>query len=374
MTTPEQQLRDLQHQVTQHQQQMTQQQQLMTQHQQGMAQQQLIIAQQQQQIEQLTRQQTDPTENKTVMHMLPKIAPTKPDTYSGKSTTRGTPADVWLFGLEQYFKATGVALNDEFKINFAAAQLRDTAATWWRRQTQRTYTQSNTGAGISLTSTHPDPPTTWKDFKERFLKHFLPIATKDSARADLHNIRQRNSVAGYCEAFNTILIRLEQEDMSEEDQLFLFKKGLNKDMQKYLLLVRPKTLTEAQALVVRYEAENPFKNTQQYSTYKNNQQTYTRQQGTYSSSSQQGPTPMELGRLQQNEHTSDDEGTDDDEETEESVSALNRRLTPEEIEEYKRQGKCFKCGRHGHLSRNCPTRNTSNTGTRPQAQTKTSKK
>ena len=359
MTTPEQQaLQALQQQMTQQQQQMSQQQQIMT--------------QQQQQIELLTSHLRTETENKTntsQAHHNPKIVPTKPDTYNGQ---RRTPADVWLFNLEQYFRAVAPpgGLTDEFKMNFAASQLRDSATTWWRRQTQRTYTSNNTGAGsgLSLTSCYPNAPSSWKEFKDAFLKQFLPIATKDSARADLHNIKQRGSVAGYCDAFNTILIRLDQEDMSEDDQLFLFKKGLNRDMQQYLLLVRPKTLAEAQALAVRFEAENPYRNTNNYNAQRNSQPTYSRQPLSQSSSSS-GSTPMELGRIQQQEQESTNEEEDTEEEqTYQQLNAMNKKLTPEEVEEHKRQGKCFRCGKHGHISRNCPTRNNQNT--KPQAQGK----
>lgn len=337
-------------------------------------QQQQIMTQQQQQIEQLTQHLRTQTESKTnnsqsqtLMHNYPKMAPAKPDTYNGQ---RRTPADVWLFNLEQYFKAAapGTGLSDELKINFAAAQLRDSAATWWRRQIQRTYTRSDTSTGISLTSTHVDPPSSWNKFKEEFLKQFLPIATKDSARAELHNIKQKNSVVGYCDAFNNILVRLEHEDMSEKDQLYLFKKGLNKDMQNYLIIAHPDTLAEAQVLAVRYEAENPYRNSNNYNQ-RNNQQGYYRHHTP--SSSSHTSTPMELGRLQQRESESTQEEQDEEEEednTEQSLNALNRRLTPEEVEEHKRQGKCFKCGKHGHISRNCPTRGNQNN--RPQAQQK----
>jgi thiol:disulfide interchange protein len=155
--------------------------------------------------------------------------------------------------------------------------------------------------------------------------------------------------------------------MSEDDQLFLFKKGLNRDMQQYLLLVRPKTLAEAQALAVRFEAENPYKHTNNYNGHKQDQQTYTRQPFSQSSSSSSS-TPMELGRIQQQEQESTNDENTEEEQAYQQLNAMNKKLTPEETEEYKRQGKCFRCGKQGHISRNCPTRNNQNT--RPQAQGK----
>lgn len=340
MGTPEQQLAQL-HQMFQQQQQ--------------------HMAQQQTQIEQLTAALRDKPEKKEtdfISGSYKQLMPAKPDTYSGQ---RRIPADGWLFNLEQYFRATGgSSLSDEFKIHFAAAQFREAAANWWRRQQQHAST------GIGIQESGDNNTTSWKAFKETFLKQFLPVSTKDTARAILHNLKQRSNVAGYCDEFNKILIQLDSNDMSEADQLYLFKKGLNKDMAQMLLLMQPKTLPEAMMMVVKFEAENPQRNTHRGAggywggTHNNNNRQQNTQQHTSSS------TPMELGRMQSNNDTVGEPGDESDGETEEqSVNAMGRRLTPEEVEEYKKRGKCFTCGKFGHLSRNCPTK-----GIKPQAQQK----
>jgi hypothetical protein len=344
--------------------------------QQQMQQQQQFMTQQQQQIEQLTAQiSSNNSNNNNASHddekgrpSNPKIVPTKPDTYNGQR--RGTPADVWLFGLEQYFTATvagGAIWSDEFKVNFAAAQLRDSAATWWRRQLQMTHNTST--PSIATTTSSNTNTLSWKQFKEAFLKQFLPIATKDTARATLHNLKQRTSVAGYCDAFNTVLIQLDNDDMSEADQLFLFKRGLNKDMSQNLLLLQPKTLPEAMALAVRLEAEsqNQFRHMYQQrgggnwnnSHNHNNNNSNQHQQRTTS-------TPMELGRMQDasNNDTDVTETNDQEGQTLNATTTTSRRLTPAQVEDYKRKGLCFNCGTHGHLSRQCPTKNQ----VKPQAQ------
>lgn len=77
---------------------------------------------------------------------------------------------------------------------------------------------------------------------------------------------------------------------------------------------------------------------------------------------------MELGRMQNKAEDSESTGEQEnaDEEEEQTVNAMQRRnrLSPEQVEEYKRMGKCFSCGKHGHLSRHCPNR------IKPQAQKK----
>ncbi len=168
----QEQMNQLQQQIQQQQTQIQQQAQQMQQQQQQI--QQLIqaaqqAAQQVQQAQQAQQAAAQPVINPA--HHF-RLAPTKPDTFNGH---RSTPADVWLANLERYFLAAsgGAALSDEFKINFATAQLRESAATWWTQYQQQ---QPN------------NAQLTWTIFKDEFLKHFLPVASKESARAYLHNV------------------------------------------------------------------------------------------------------------------------------------------------------------------------------------------
>jgi UTP-glucose-1-phosphate uridylyltransferase len=69
---------------------------------------------------------------------------------------------------------------------------------------------------------------------------------------------------------------------------------------------------------------------------------------------------MELGRI--HDEAGEQEDGSEEEEEQQNLNALNRRLTPQEVEEYKKAGKCFICGKFGHISRNCSQR------IKPQAQ------
>lgn len=274
------------------------------------------------------------------------IQPAKPDTFNG--SRRNSP-DVWVFGLETFFKATGV-VNPEQQINFAAAQLRESAATWWRR----------------LSVMEEEAPKTWAEFKERFLRQFMPVASRETARASLHSMKQRNTVAGYCDAFTSCLLQLEEDDMSQADQLFLFKRGLSEKVALQLNLVRPKTLQEAMATAVLIEQEN--RNYQRISGGTNagkGSGYFNRNAGGYSGGKGNGSAPMELGNLNQQDHdqATDHEQTDTDEEQAlNAMTGRRDRLTPEQVKDYMKRGVCFTCSKPGHLSRNCPARS------RPQAQ------
>lgn len=281
-----------------------------------------------------------------------EVTPAKPDTYSG---SRRSSPDVWLFGLESFFKATNISSHEQ-RVNFAAAQLREAAATWWKRA-----------------SVLEEAPQTWEEFKAQFLRQFMPVASKETARATLHAMKQRNTVAGYCDAFTNALLQLEDGDMSQEDQLFLFRRGLNKEVALQLNLIRPKTLSEAMSTAVLIEQEN--RNYQRISGGGNSSWnkgfgTAARNGSGYAGGGRSnGSAPMELGNLNHEEQgvPGHDRDTDDDNEEGQTLNALGNagrrtNLSPEQVKDYMKRGICFTCAKAGHLSRHCPTR------PRPQAQ------
>jgi hypothetical protein len=353
--SPEQALLQLQQQFLQaRQEQMQQQQQL----------QQLMAANQRLQ-ERLVATETKTSEplHAVVSSALAKtIAPAKPDTFNGTASRR-TPADVWLFGLETFFTATQIQ-HPEQRISFAAAQLRDSAATWWRKMLHDKVEIN-----------------TWQQFKDAFVKQFIPVASKDTARSTLHEMKQdRRSIVSYCDAFTQSLLQLESGDMSAEDQLFLFKRGLNKDIAAHLAIMRPKTLEEAMSLAqqVEIETRNNARMNDHHSGMNRQRQFPFRPfrngngNGNHGSSS----SPMELSQVgiqdQDNyDNRSDDNGSNDREEG--TVNAMSshpprsgRRLSPEQVKEFMRRGVCFTCEKASHVSRFCPNRNSN----KPQAQQK----
>ena len=284
------------------------------------------------------------------------ISPAKPDTYNG---SRRTPADVWLFGLETFFTATQIR-DDDQRIGFAAAQLRDSAATWWRK--------------ILHDKTDID---TWQQFKDAFVKQFIPVAAKDTARSVLHSIRRRGTIVGYCDTFTQHLLQLDSGDMSASDQLFLFKKGLDKETAAHLSVMRPKTLEEAMHLAQQYDIET--RNTARGEVTVNGNSGWNRGRDRsrplpYRPSGQHsgtptGHTPMELGQADMDDYTDEDGGSIHEDQTVHAMSGQQqhsgRRLTPEQVKEYMRRGVCFTCEKPGHVSRFCPKK-----ASKPQAQQK----
>lgn len=298
------------------------------------------------------------------------LAPAKPDIFNGN---RRMQADVWLFALEQYFNATEVTDANQ-KIRFAVAQLRESALNWWRRMEQ-------IGDNNILND--------WQAFKTSFTGHFMPVSTKEAARTALHNSRQRTTVSNYCDIFNYYLIQLNDNDMSASDQLYLFKRGLVREIQDRINMMRPNSLSEAMSLAQQIELEGRMYQRQNFTFNRNRTNNYhgqrNNQYGQHRQYNNQGSVPMEISALNE-QHEEQDYPIDISQETDNydttnintssseeernmhynqlyelysSVSTNNnfRKLTPEQHRELLRKGACFNCHQSGHMARFCPNRN-----------------
>lgn len=165
----------------------------------------------------------------------PTVTPAKPSTFDGDR--RKTNPPVWLFELECYFEAAGVA-TDETRVKFAAAQLRAEASTWW------------------MACVREHECNSWEQFKELFKANFFPIEASETARTALYNLKQHGSVTHYIASFRLHLHHV--HDMSPADQLALFRKGLHESITWKLNIQHPKTLSEAIEWANRIEMENQF--------------------------------------------------------------------------------------------------------------------
>jgi hypothetical protein len=347
--TPEQLLYQLQAELLQSRQEQLQQQQQL---------QQLLAANQQMQGQMASLQQDRKVDSPSLASPTPAVAsfpktisPAKPDTYNG---SRRTPADVWLFGLETFFTATNIHATDQ-RIGFAAAQLRDSAATWWRK--------------ILRDNVHIN---TWEQFKEAFVKQFIPIASKETARAALYGIKQKSSVVGYCDAFTHYLLQLDSGDMAPADQLFLFRQGLDPRIAAHLTQMRPKTLEEAMCLSQQFEIENrnSMRGRGGWSSSPNQNRGRPFSYRPFGQPGSSSSAPMELGQAEiEDEYPDEDHSNDPEEQTVHAMSGQQqrsgRRLTPDQVKEFMRRGVCFTCEKPGHVSRFCPKKSN-----KPQAQQK----
>lgn len=190
---------------------------------------------------------------------LPK--PARPAPFKGKPT--GTPARIWLEGMEMYLTTCRVP-NSEWVIQ-AASYLQDDALIWW--------------AHLRATQSHTILLASWDAFKSAVLDIFEPFNRQELARDRLHNLRQVTSVQDYAHRFRQLL--LEIDDVSEATKVSDFVRGLKPEVKRHVKLHAPTTLNEAFVTAIRAD-------TVVYATEREKRRTY---QG-------QRPKPMELGAIQ----------------------------------------------------------------------------
>ena len=321
----------------------------------------------------------------------PQVKLAKPNFYTGALNAN---VDTWLFEVEQYLIGSGI-ISDAQRISLAASYLRDLASTWWYQKCQVEHT----------------PPTLWTEFKETLKARFQPIAAARTARANLRNLRQGGKlVAEYCNAFYKQIQLI--SDMGEADKIDNFMNGLNANIANEVDRREPKSLQEAMTYAQATELRN--RNIRHSSQY--NYQNYNRDrnfppQRAYESktttTATSASTPMELSNIDSNTSNQDeaileqeyerylDEGdmyesselfeqgnelVDNNnnnninlksEVVEEQLQAafahrnrskpFNQRdrtyvpnISYDEFIRLRREGKCLRCKKPGHIARNCP--------------------
>jgi hypothetical protein len=201
----------------------------------------------------------------------------KPGTYEGERQT--ATIDGWIRSLERYFECNRA--DDTKKILFASSLLRGPADIWWR----------------SMEKLEDDKKiTTWATFKSKLEERFKHKNAHREARNRLANLKQTTTVQTYIDQFH--MIHLELPDITEDELLDRFIRGLKPAVQTHVLGQDPLWLSQAehQALV--------FENAHSVQAINN-------------------PQPMDLDVIRQQQR--------------------NEPL------------RCYNCGGIGHLQRVCPS-------------------
>ena len=251
--------------------------------------------------------------------------PNKPNAYNGAAKER---VDLWVFEMEQYFAATGLAY--ERQVAYAASFLHGAAAAWWRTHVIQA---AQPNSGIALI-------TKWFDFSNSIISQFKPINSEKVARDRLVNLVQVNSVIKYVYEFN--LLCLDVPNMSEDEKLDKFVRGLKPNIQSQVLIEDPLTVHEAMSVAQRIDSIH-------YRVLVKNK--YGENQGKKNRRRDYGGSrPMEIDNI---EHQEGDARKDSA-----NVNAINRNgMSKEERDRCFKERLCFKCKKPGHLSRDCRSGN-----------------
>lgn len=289
----------------------------------------------------------------------------------------------WIFELEQFFAAvestTGVSSAQLIQqaVKYAASYLKGAALSWWRGVVEARVRENNV------------TPLDWPTFKQMLITQFRPIADDKIARLQLNQLQQRPGQVGeYVRRFRELLLKI--KDMSEADKIDKFMRGLipsiarevdgldAQHVEEYMLKAQKTELRfQQRGATLHPNIRNPF-NRGPSRMYPNNGmrdqipfQTVRQQSSTYT-----GPAPMELGSMETSQSFTGEEGQEWwdgfssqlESDPDSGLNALTNRgrffhrptpnsmkkLTPEEREACRREGRCFRCRQKGHMLKECP--------------------
>ena len=128
-------------------------------------------------------------------------------------------------------------------------------------------------------------------------------------------------------------------DNNETMKMHFFAHIFPEDIRKWLYLQNPTSYSNARACMTNYGLAHDMLRVDQGKRP---------QYGTTGSSQTKDPNAMDVDAM----------------DFEEDTNIRFTKLSPDQIENYKREGRCFNCSTKGHMSRQCP--NKKNKGKRPQ--------
>ena len=230
----------------------------------------------------------------------PTLKLINPAPFSGK-----TSIGSWIFQVENFLNGHP-GISDKQGITYASALLEGEAATWWQAQSlDRT--------------TFKELRNNWSRFKEAITDYFTPVNSKKQARDRLAALRQTSSVRTYATEFRKVI--LEIGNISEDEKLDRFVRGLKFSVRKEVELREPQTVTEAIGISERYDSLS------------------------FALSRARVPFFPPKANLGSTEHV---------------PMEINRIKIPKLTEELKiklrQEGKCFFCRKEGHMISECPVR------------------
>lgn len=254
----------------------------------------------------------------------------KPEYFTGDYKSN---PETWIDQICEFMKLSNV--HPQMYVTFAASYLRDQARIWWS----------------SMSTEDRIKNQDFYIFKQTLLSKYRPVNQQRTARTQLKTLKQLNSVASYNNAFSNVIQLI--HDMSVADQLDNYMNGLKIHIQEKLVTEEFTSLSDAMNAAARidtllYNKRNGNGSSQNY-TYNYSKPKHSVPQAAEVNNVQTWP----MGQLENNEYAGSPPSMN---EMNANVNAVRfTKLTPEQREQLRREGKCFKCRQHGHMANTCPT-------------------
>jgi hypothetical protein len=174
--------------------------------------------------------------------------------------------------------------------------------------------------------------------EKSLIQEFCGRTPAEQARINLDKARQKTTVPKYANYFREQLLELPHRH--EEDNVHDFERGLRPSIHTEVAMKNHKTLHEAIQAALRAEAAETKIETTQRSTGRLN-------------AIEEDNNFSEAAEEVDSESEEDSHGA-----TEEKPREMYeiRRLTQEEVDISKKEGKCFICHKKGHIAIDCPER------------------
>ncbi|MCO5600350.1 hypothetical protein L7F22_054461 [Adiantum nelumboides] len=245
-------------------------------------------------------------------------------TYDG---TFGATDKVLAF-IQQFDAAFGdEGFTESSKLRHVAMHFQKPARQWW----------------ASLRA-NGEAPRTWKNLRVSIMKQFLSSDAKDKVLTEWRSLKltPHESIQKYVDKFWDLHLKAtvyRKIDFEEQKQQFCA--GLPEDMNEYVNSQRPKTIS-----AVIHHTMVPAKINFQQGAKRNLKPMEIKEKHEHKGKNQ--PQNSSKGNSSNNKAK------------EKGVYKGKNRLTPEELECYRKDNRCFKCGEQGHAYRSCPQRNARN--------------
>jgi len=180
----------------------------------------------------------------------------KPSVFHGEHGNRVLD---WINEFDILFENCDPHMPESRKITFAKQFLRDEALRWWIAREQDVH-RANAGSGAASLLLDTPAVDTWSQFKVVLRDYFSPRGASETARNELHRLRQQQfrSLAAYADCFEATSRRIEVPPghSIDEELVATFKAGLSDgQIRLFLTNKQPRSLYQATQLAMQAESD-----------------------------------------------------------------------------------------------------------------------